>query len=213
MQECLHALLTSGVPSHLLPISYDGVVSHERHNQWIKVRNQTETSSMLQFSARNRRLVWVPGREDVLFGRRKFSSPANVLFHGLVQSHLNSYMVACDDRNGDKKSAIRKEIWNCIVRARDGRFLQQVDQDGGAFRWEQGDEPVALYKIGQALEFLMNQLNAKKKKNKNQNNGKSRNGDAHGDMVAFGDFMVPRRCWNFIHCETTDDVGCGVPGW
>ena len=190
--------MTLGIPSHVLPIEHDGQLATQRHLDWIDFRKRTD--SMLQ--QRTRRIVLIPGRNDVLFGRRKYSSPANILFHGLISTNLVEYMQA----NDTDKKALRKEIRNCIVRPpRDGRFLQQLDDQ--SFLWEEMEETVALYKVGQAFEFL-----AKKLRLNRNGVGKHSSEDSDGmnSMVRFGTFMVPKQCWNILHCEGQDEC---VAGW
>ena len=191
--------MSLGIPSHVLPIQHDGQLIRQRYLELIDFRKRTD--SMLQ--QRTRRIVLIPGRNDVLFGRRTYSSQANILFHGLISTNLLEYIQASDK---DKKH-LRKEIFNCVVRSpRDGRFLQQLDEQ--SFLWEEMEEAVALYKISQAFEFLGKKLRLKK--NASGSSSPVGSNDMNS-LVEFSNFMIPKKCWNILRCEGQDE--CVPAGW
>lgn len=47
-QECLHALMTYGIPSHMLPVDQDGNIVNEQHLAWLNLKHRMEESTEKQ---------------------------------------------------------------------------------------------------------------------------------------------------------------------
>ena len=70
LQECLHGLVTYGIPSHFIPLNaLDGSINLEEHLKWIELRRRIESFPPNQQAS----IVLVPGQNDVLLGKRKMS--------------------------------------------------------------------------------------------------------------------------------------------
>ena len=70
LQECLHGLVTYGIPSHFIPLNaLDGSINLEEHLRWIELRRRIESFPPNQQAS----IVLVPGQNDVLLGKRKMS--------------------------------------------------------------------------------------------------------------------------------------------
>lgn len=185
LQECMHGLVTYGIPSHFIPLNpVNGSINLEEHLRWIELRRRIES-----FPANHQAsIVLVPGQEDVLLGKRKMSMNGNVLYHQTIMKNIKLYHDAIlEERNG-----ILRKVWDS-VNVRGGRFLLQIE-DGQL--WENLDVKPALYHIRQAFDFLCMQLYAPKTTNLNgAANGKSIDDD---DML----FRWDLGCFNLVHCES-----------
>jgi hypothetical protein len=184
-QECLHGLMTYGIPSHLIPIHHEGELKLDRHTKWTEWRKRTD-----HFQHQHWRIVLVPGREDVLFGSdRTQSCQGNVRFHQMLVSNASEYQQA----SATEKMTMRKQIWNSL-RARNGRFLQPIEN---GTLWEPMEEDVALSKIGQAFDFLCVQLGSQTTVGRLQ----------VADMWDFGDLCLSKQCLSLMHCNE-NSKGC-----
>jgi len=190
LQECMHGLVTYGVPSHFIPLSeIDGRINVEEHLKWIELRRRIESFPLSQQVC----IVLVPGQDDVLLGKRKMSMNGNVLYHQMIMKNIKIYHEASTD---EVRNAILTIVWESII-DRGGRFLLQVE-DGQL--WEKLELQPALYKIGQAFDFLCMQLYAPKTPSPNGNNICKPRGD---EDLFFGwnDLFDSKKCFDLVHCK------------
>lgn len=191
LHECLHGLVTYGVPSHFIPFTPDGSVDLKEHLRWIDLRRRIESLPAHQ----QKGLVLVPSKEDVLMGKRKLSMHGNVYFHQMVASNVEAYHDAGE--NGldceQKREEIRMAVYNDVT-SRGGRFLMQVE-DGQL--WEHLELQTALHKISQAFDFLCHQYYAPKD-DALATTSNGRNPDLYFD---FNEIFMGKQCWNLVHCK------------
>lgn len=191
LQECMHGLVTYGVPSHFIPLSpLDGSIDVKSHLKWIELRRRIESFPAHQQSS----IVLVPGQEDVLLGKRKMSMNGNVLYHQTIMKHLKMYHEADSE---DLRERIQMNVWDTI-QSKGGRFLLRVE-DGQL--WEKLEVQGALYKIGHAFDFLCVQMyTPKTPSSKNSNGRKSRDDD---DLFyGWNDLFDGKKCfYDLIHCK------------
>lgn len=190
LQECMHGLVTYGVPSHFIPLNpLDGSIDVKSHLKWIELRRRIESFPVAQQSS----IVLVPGQEDVLLGKRKMSMNGNVLYHQTIMKHLKIYHEADSE---DVRERIQMNVWDTI-QSKGGRFLLQVE-DGQL--WEKLELQAALYKIGQAFDFLCVQLYTPKTISSKDANGKLRDDD---DLFyGWNDLFDGKKCFHdLIHCK------------
>mmetsp|Transcript_3860 Transcript_3860/g.10126 ORF Transcript_3860/g.10126 Transcript_3860/m.10126 type:complete len:470 (+) Transcript_3860:163-1572(+) len=197
LQECMHGLVTYGVPSHFIPLNpLDGSINFGAHLKWIELRRRIECFPASQQAS----IVLVPGQDDVLLGKRKMSMNGNVLYHQTIMKNLKIYH---DADSEDVRNGILMNIWDCI-QSRGGRFLLQVE-DGQL--WERLDMPAALFKIGQAFDFLCVQLYTPK-----PTNAKSANvtdlKDDEDLFFGWNDLFDGKKCYDFIHCKGVKSPLC-----
>lgn len=195
LQECLHGLVVSyGIPSHFIPLSFDGQLDRKEHLRWVELRRRIESFPLPQ----QQNIVMVPAQSDVLLGKRKMSMNGNVVYHQMVAANVEAYYKAKEP----KKQRIRLEIWTSIT-DRGGRFLLQIENSQ---IWEKLDRQDAIHRILQAFEFLCAQYYASK--NGSEGNGLKSKSSPHDDDLFFGWFMDKKRCFNLIHCKGTGDKAC-----
>lgn len=190
LQECMHGLVTYGVPSHFIPLNpLDGSINFGAHLKWIELRRRIESFPASQQAS----IVLVPGQDDVLMGKRKMSMNGNVLYHQTIMKSLQTYFEANSE---DVRDGILMNIWDSI-QSRGGRFLLQVE-DGQL--WERLELQAALYKIGQAFDFLCVQLYTPKPTNTKDTHG---NGPKDDEDLFFGwnDLFDGKKCFDLIHCK------------
>lgn len=190
LQECMHGLVTYGVPSHFIPLNpLDGSINFGAHLKWIELRRRIESFPASQQAS----IVLVPGQDDVLLGKRKMSMNGNVLYHQTIMKNLKMYHEANSE---DVRDDILMKIWDSI-QSRGGRFLLQVE-DGQL--WERLELQAALFKIGQAFDFLCAQLYAPKPANSKDTNGVDPKDD---EDLFFGwnDLFDGKKCFDLIHCK------------
>jgi hypothetical protein len=211
LHECLHGLVTYGVPSHFIPFTPDGSVDSKEHLKWIDLRRRIESFPIHQ----QKGLVLVPSKEDVLMGKRKLSMHGNVYFHQTIALNVEAYHNAggggCNGGNNNNtpnsseqqqrqqhqrtRDEIRMDVYNDVT-SRGGRFLLQVE-DGQL--WEQLEVQPALHKITQAFDFLCHQYYSPKDDPSTALvNGKNPNSDLYFDL---NDIFLGKQCWNLVHCR------------
>jgi hypothetical protein len=194
LQECLHGLVVKyGIPSHFLPLTFDGELDRKEHLKWMELRRRIESFPLPQ----QKNVVLVPSQDDVLLGKRKMSMNGNVIYHQMVASNLESYHEATEE----EKYKIRLEIWTCITK-RGGRFLLQIEN---AQIWEKLDLHPAMTKITQAFDFLCAQYFFK---DGNGTNGAKTRSSPYEDHFFFGWIFDKRRCFDLIHCKGEGGKAC-----
>mmetsp|Transcript_7741 Transcript_7741/g.8531 ORF Transcript_7741/g.8531 Transcript_7741/m.8531 type:complete len:196 (-) Transcript_7741:87-674(-) len=181
----MHGLITYGIPSHFIPLKLDGSINSEDHLKWIELRRRIESFPVNQKVA----IVLVPKQNDVLLGKRKMSMNGNVLYHQTIMKNIKMYDEASSD---EVRHSILMKVWDSVNNL-GGNFLLQVE-DGQL--WEKLDLRSALYKIGQAFDFLCIQLYAPKISNLNAADNKP--SDDEDIFFGWNDFFNGKKCLNLI---------------
>ena len=190
LQECMHGLVTYGIPSHFIPLNpLDGSINLAAHLKWIELRRRIESFPASQQAS----IVLVPGQGDVLLGKRKMSMNGNVLYHQMIMKHLKKYHEATSE---DVRDSILMIIWDSI-QSRGGRFLLQIE---GGQLWERLELEAAIYKISQAFEFLCMQLYAPKLSS-SKDTGRDSLRDDDDLFYGWNDLFDGKKCSNLIHCK------------
>jgi len=191
LQECMHGLVTYGVPSHFIPLNpLDGGINLAEHLKWIELRRRIESFPVSQQAS----IVLVPGQDDVLLGKRKMSMNGNVLYHQMIMKNIKMYHEATSE---EVRDTILMNVWDSI-QVRGGRFLLQVE-DGQL--WERLELQPALYKIGQAFDFLCMQLYAPKTPSSKDNNGTKSKDEEEDMLFGWNDLFDGKKCFDLIHCK------------
>ena len=163
--ECLHKLLTFGIPD-ALPIDENGDLCVDHHRRLLERRRYQER----QKQAKKISDVWmasattttddtleisIPATCDVLLGRGKgyFTHVGNVRYRSIVEDHQEEYEKAC--KVGRQR--IAGEVVD-TVRGYGGRFLK--DEKGV---WVQIDNKAARYKVTHSFRALRANSNKKPK--------------------------------------------------
>lgn len=196
LQECLHGMVgTYGIPSHFIPLTFDGSLDLKEHLKWVELRRRIESFPLPQ----QKSIVLVPAQDDVLLGKRKMSMNGNVIYHQMIVSNIETYHTAKEDG----KQKIRLQIWTAIT-DRGGRFLLQIENGQ---LWEKLELQPALFKISQAFDFLCAQYYAPKENGETNPNSKK---SARDDDLFFGwgDIFDKKRCFNLIHCKGLGTQSC-----
>ncbi|KAL3921733.1 MAG: hypothetical protein SGILL_002593, partial [Bacillariaceae sp.] len=194
LQECLHGLVvTYGIPSHFLPLTFDGALDRKEHLKWIELRRRIESFPLPQ----QQNIVLIPSQDDVLLGKRKMSMNGNVVYHQMVASNL----VAYNEAKEEGKQRIRVDIWQAITE-RGGRFLLQIETTQ---MWEKLNQQAAMTRITQAFDFLCAQYFAK---DGNESGGSKSKSSPYEDNLFFGWIFDKRRCFDLIHCKGEGEKAC-----
>lgn len=115
-----------------------------------------------------------------------------MLYHQTIMKNIKMYHEASSD---DVRHDILLKVWDS-TNDRGGRFLLQVE-DGQL--WEKLDIQPAIYKIGQAFDFLCMQLYAPKTSTSNTNNVKP--SDDEDMFYGWNDLFDGKKCFNLIHTK------------
>lgn len=162
-QECLHALLTYGMPLPSLPFSPLGILHTSFHSKWVEWRQRTDS----YHHQRNYQIVLVPNRHDVLFGKHSVINAGNVRFHQMILGNIEEY---CKSK-ASEQAAMRTQLFKSLtVPMANGegtpKCLQPLDTRQGIL-WEPMDEAAATAKIADAFDFVSRQLKQSKENNDN----------------------------------------------
>jgi hypothetical protein len=196
LQECLHGMVgTYGIPSHFIPLNFDGSLDLKEHLKWVELRRRIESFPLPQ----QKSIVLVPAQDDVLLGKRKMSMNGNVVYHQMIASNLETYYTAKEEG----KQKLRLQVWTAIT-GRGGRFLLQIENGQ---LWEKLEVQPALFKVSQAFDFLCAQYYAPKDDGGTTPNSKN---SARDDDLFFGwgDIFDKKRCFNLIHCKGLGAQSC-----
>jgi hypothetical protein len=165
--ECEYALLSFGVPSHLLPFTAEGQLKTGNHKKWIQRRiiMERELQRGQVFSG-----IELPRPNDVLLGRGRplQNHPGNRRLLELANIYLDEYFAA--DPDGDRKDVARKivsevlhpssngqqEAWMYhIGGVGGGRFLQRREDQWNSGWWEEvTDERIMIAKASEAVRGI-----------------------------------------------------------
>jgi hypothetical protein len=133
-------MMTFGVPTKTIPISYDGTLKADGHKKWLAKRKSKdkklkETGCGLDFEG-----IDVPGPKDILLGRGKpfRDHSGNMRLRTFVDLHRKEY----DKAKFGQKAVIAEKVvaW---MKKQHGRFLKQ-SKDGW---WMEVDKEEALGKV------------------------------------------------------------------
>jgi hypothetical protein len=195
LQECLHGLVVSyGIPSHFIPLTFDGQLDRKEHLRWVELRRRIESFPLPQ----QQKIVLVPAQSDVLLGKRKMSMNGNVIYHQMVAANVEAYHKSKEAG----RQQIRLEIWTSIT-DRGGRFLLQVDNSQ---IWEKLELQDAMHRITQAFDFLCAQYFSSK--DGGAGNGSTPKSSSDDDDMFFGWIFNKKRCFDLVHCKGTGDRAC-----
>jgi hypothetical protein len=118
--ECMYALMTYGIPHHLIAMSTDGSLRTKHILEWIKMRKHLEA---LIASDANFEHSDLPALAEVILGRGKpaHDHPGNLRLHDVVDECLPRY----NSSTKQGKTEISTEVVQRI-KATSGRFLAQI---------------------------------------------------------------------------------------
>jgi hypothetical protein len=116
----MYALMTYGIPHHLIAMSSDGSLKTKSILEWIKMRKHLEA---LIASEGNFEHSDLPALTDVILGRGKpaHDHPGNLRLHDLVDECLPRY----NNSTKQGKTEISMEVVR-MTKATSGRFLTQI---------------------------------------------------------------------------------------
>lgn len=147
-QECLHALLTYGMPLPALPVTPTLNMHTTLHEKWVEWRQRTDS----YHHQRHYKIVLVPNRQDVLFGKHSVVNAGNVRFHQMLLGNVEEY----HDSSPTEQTAIRTQLYKSLT-CDGAKCLQPLDNRMGIL-WEPMEEAAALGRIADAFDFLASQL-------------------------------------------------------
>jgi hypothetical protein len=155
--------MTFGIQTWAFPITDEGGLRRERHQQWmdarrsIESRREKEESSM---SSSSRECILVPSRFDVVLGRGQYfqNHPGNLRVRFLMESLLPRY----DELPRREKATVTQQV---IVEVKQGgsRFLKQVD--GGGV-WQEVNDVAARKKVSHDFRTLRGSVSKKRGQNR-----------------------------------------------
>jgi hypothetical protein len=164
--ECEYALLSFGVPSHLLPFTAEGQLKMGNHKKWIQRRiiMEQELQSCNLFEG-----IELPRPNDVLLGKGKpcQSHAGNRRLLELAELYLDEYDQA--NRHRGRTIVARKIIWEVLhpssngqqedkidrTEGDQGRFLQRREDQLNSGWWEEvTDEQVMIAKASYTLRYI-----------------------------------------------------------
>eukprot|EP00980_Cylindrotheca_fusiformis_P019586 scaffold6795_cov110-Cylindrotheca_fusiformis.AAC.3 len=123
--DCLHKLMSFGIPVQELPFTDDGDILQASHIKWLEKRRKKE--AYLRWNSPIDGAVDLPSNHDVLWGRGKqiFGHPGNRLLHELVEAYDGQY----NGRSKDGKTQVADQII-AVVHGYSGRFLKTDHESG-----------------------------------------------------------------------------------
>ena len=174
--ECLHAMLTFGVPVYALPIlaNQEGApLDTTWHLAWVDWRQKTD-SYYRHVESPSRRLVGnnphnqhhqlspsalilVPRSNDVLMGGYGSTGkvpPGNVVYHQLLHESLEDYMALT--ASTATRSTICRDIYRRLTPLNTCQFLHPLDPIHGIL-WEIMSQDLVLDRIQMAMDYLVSQ--------------------------------------------------------
>jgi hypothetical protein len=94
--EVQYELMTFGIPTTVLPLNTEGVVSLEYHKKWIEQRRQIEEARRKDSALPQSVVHKIPQTHDVLFGRDKMAQqhPGNARYLNMIESTQDRYDAA-----------------------------------------------------------------------------------------------------------------------
>ncbi len=189
-QECLHALLTFGIPIPSLPITPDCIQTNF-HLKWVEWRHRTDS----YHHQHHYKIVLVPTRLDVLFGKHSPVNAGNIRFHQMILANVEEYRRS----KASEQCAIRTQIYKSLTNALPGgngtaKFLHPLDARMGLL-WEPMDEKSATAKISDAFQYICRQLDHPHDQSSNSDGGSV---DPRSD---FTDFVWMKQCCFMITCK------------
>lgn len=207
-QECLHGLLTYGLPLPALPISAATGWQVGLYTLWVEWRQCTDSYHHQQHYP----IVLVPTRQDILFGKHAVINAGNVKFHQMILANVEEYKVATTK----EQSTMCHQLYQSFTSNNDNircRCLQPLDARLGTL-WEPMKEKDAINKIADAFEFVIRQQESQENDGISSSNGlslsknKSLSLDPHGDW----DFMGIKSCCFILTPGQDGYTFCGGGG-
>jgi hypothetical protein len=198
-QECLHALLTVGLPIPALPMMPEGRMQTVFHHTWVEWRQRTDS----YHHQHQYKILLVPNRHDVLFGKQPSGlvNAGNVHFHQLILADIEEYR----DAPAAEQATIRTHIYKSLMSTLLGdgssttaKCLQPLDTRMGIL-WEPMDELAALSKIADALEFVRRQQEADE--DDDEPSGSPRDGGRNDPHENNWDLWYVKQCCFMVTCK------------
>ncbi|KAL3905251.1 MAG: hypothetical protein SGILL_009751 [Bacillariaceae sp.] len=114
--EMRYAIMSFGIPVDLIPLTETGKIKTKNLLQWIKVRQELESSQVTPSSP-----VECPNSSDVVFrfGQSNMEHPGNVVFRGLLEKYYDQH------RKTTSSNEKRVVTWSVVeeLEKHNGRFL------------------------------------------------------------------------------------------
>lgn len=198
-QECLHALLTFGLPIASLPITPEKIET-SYHHKWVEWRQRTDS----YHHQHHYKIILVPTRYDVLFGKHSPINAGNVRFHQMIVANVEEYRQS----KASEQSAMRTQIYKSLTsgfppgHGMSAKCLQPLDSRLGVL-WEPMSEKEATAKIAEAFQYISRHLDQE--------------GDPSTDLGVhardhssdLADFIWMKRCCFMISCKEGYHPICG----
>lgn len=189
-QECLHALLTFGIPIPSLPITPDGIQT-TFHLKWVEWRQRTDS----YHHQHHYKIVLVPNRNDVLFGRHFPINAGNIRFHQLILANVDEYRKSKSTEQIAIRTQIYKNLTNDIPGChRTAKCLHPLDTRMGIL-WEPMDEKSAMTKIADAFQYVSRQMDQQHDQSTDRESGVL---DPRSDIA---DLIWMKQCCFVITCK------------
>jgi len=185
--ECLHAMLTFGIPVHALPIlanETNAPFDNTWHLRWVDWRQKTDsyvhvpslpedvrnTNTSKQQHGQPTRIILLPSSNDILLGGYGDSGRVplgNVKFHQLLCEFLENYIGP--NVTTASRVSICMEIYHRMCPS---RFLQPLDPIYGVL-WEMISQDLVIDRIHSAMKYLMARQKEEEDGDPNNNNSTS----------------------------------------
>jgi hypothetical protein len=143
-KEVQQKLATFGILPQSLPVSEDGELKLDNHQEWLQMRRVVEEEVELD---KTKSSIITPSRYDILFGRGRpiRENPGNIGLLFLVEQKSLVYEAA----NKQEKTRISLEIVS-MQKAKPSRFLKK-NANG---LWEEVNEDMAREKVSHAFRTM-----------------------------------------------------------
>jgi hypothetical protein len=144
-KEVQQKLATFGILPQSLPVSEDGELKLDNHQEWLQMRRVVEEEEVELDETKSS--IITPSRYDILFGRGRpiRENPGNIGLLFLVEQKSLVYEAA----NKQEKTRISLEIVS-MQKAKPSRFLKK-NANG---LWEEVNEDMAREKVSHAFRTM-----------------------------------------------------------
>ena len=196
-QECLHALLTFGLPIACLPITPERIET-THHHKWVEWRQRTDS----YHHQHQYKIILVPTRYDVLFGKHSPINAGNIRFHQMILANVHEYRQSKSVEQAAMRTQIYKTLTSGFPAAHvpSAKCLQPLDTRWGIL-WEPMTEKSATTKIAEAFQYVIRQLDQQQQLQQQQGNDHSTNRNINDHSSDWADFIWMKRCCFMITCK------------
>jgi hypothetical protein len=191
------------------------------HHKWVEWRQRTDS----YHHQHHYKIVLVPTRYDVLFGKHSPINAGNVRFHQMILANVEEYRQA----KASEQSAIRTQIYKSLTNGFlppgtgggggssstgsgavgnvwSAKCLQPLDSRWGVL-WEPMNEKTATAKIAEAFQYVSRQLDQQEQGDPSTD----RDANAKAHATDLTDFIWMKRCCFMITCKEGYHI-CGTGG-